>query len=528
MKSFMIRFGVLKLLTIIAVVCISWTIAVAETDGDVAETDSYVVETDSYVAETDSDVIETGSDMVETDSDVGEIDNNVVETDNEDSKEKSDIPDLVQRMKKRIFIDVNELSIGTVIRQLAEQADMDIILSPMVIGNVTVTLTDVPLEEAMNNILAVHGCTYVLTNNVMRIITTEEMVAKVEPILTKTYEIVYIDAEQVAEALDKFKSSQGSVSSIKGTSHIIVTDTESKIREITSLLEKIDRITPQILVEARIYDITSRDKLDIGIQWNAGRRSDTAFDDAIGTNPTSGPRNPFLSSGFENPTTKTGTSVTGGLRWGWLNNSVDIDVLLRAEKEITDAKLLANPRILVLDNETALFDIVTEFPYVERTISEGSITESVKFKEVGVKLVVTPHVTRDGMIRLRIQPEFGVFVERVTLSTTDVPVVDTRKVDTIALIKDGQTVVLGGMRKKDVSKQINKIPLLGDLPLIGGLFRFEGEDTAITELIVFITPRIILEQPVLSLDEQLAFDETNFSRPTPASTGAEKKAAKNN
>jgi type II secretory pathway component GspD/PulD (secretin) len=212
---------------------------------------------------------------------------------------------------------------------------------------------------------------------------------------------------------------------------------------------------------------------------------------------------------------------------GWLNNSVDIDMLIRAEKEITEAKLLANPRILVLDNETALFDIVTEFPYVERTISEGSITESVKFKEVGVKLVVTPHVTRDGMIRLRIQPEFGVFVERVTLSTTDVPVVDTRKVDTIALIKDGQTVVLGGMRKKDVSKQINKIPLLGDLPLIGGLFRFEGEDTAITELIVFITPRIIT-QPVLSLDEQLAFDETNFSRPVPTPTGAEKKAAKNN
>ena len=95
------------------------------------------------------------------------------------------------------------------------------------------------------------------------------------------------------------------------------------------------------------------------------------------------------------------------------------------------------------------------------------------------------------MLRLHLMPEFNVFVERVTLSTTDIPVVDTRKVDTIALVKDGQTVVLGGMRKKDVSKEKNKIPLLGDLPLIGGLFRFEGEDTAVTELIVFITPRIV-------------------------------------
>ena len=182
----------------------------------------------------------------------------------------------------------------------------------------------------------------------------------------------------------------------------------------------------------------------------------------------------------------------------------------------------------MLDNETALFDIVTEHPYVERTISEGSITETINFKEVGVKLEVTPHVTRDGMLRLHIMPEFGVFVERVTLTTSDVPVVDTRKVDTIALVKDGQTVVLGGMRKKDVSKEINKVPLLGDIPVLGRLFRFEGEDTAVTELIVFITPRIILQQPVLSSDEQRALDETNFGGPKPSSTRAERKIAEGN
>jgi type IV pilus assembly protein PilQ len=364
------------------------------------------------------------------------------------------------------------------------------------------------------------------------------MVEKAEPILTKTYEIVYVDATEVVAALDKFKSSQGSVSSIKGTSYIIVTDTESKIREITALLAKIDRITPQILVEARIYDITSRDKLDLGVDWAAGKRtnwtsaglpqndditiSKSGTDTYIGSNTE-----PFITSAFNAATAKTAAATDGFFRFGFLSGRIDIDAQLRAEQEITNAKLLANPRILVLDNETALFDIVTEHPYVERTISSGDITESVQFKEIGVKLVVTPHVTRDGMIRLRIQPEFGVFVERVTLSTTDVPVVDTRKVDTIALIKDGHTVVLGGMRKKDVSKEINKVPLLGDLPLLGGLFRFEGEDTSVTELIVFITPRIIT-QPVLSLDEELALEETRFSRPVPDFTRAEKEAAEDN
>ena len=494
MRSFMIKYGVLKFLTVIAVVCLSWPIAAAETDSDAAETDSEVIETGSAVAETS----------------------------NENSEEKMSPIDLKQRMKKRIFIDVNDVPIDTVIRQLIEQADLNYIKSPNVIGNVTVTFKDVPLEEALSNILAVHNCLYVPTDNVIRIITSEEMVAKAEPILTKTYEIVYIDATEVVTALDKFKSPQGSVSSIKGTSHIIVADTESKIREISSLLDKIDRITPQILVEARIYDITSRDKLDIGVQWDVGQR--TAFSGELGVNPTD-EISPFTTGWFRGQTNEASGDTVGALRFGWLNPNLDIDVLLRAEKEITEAKLLANPRILVLDNEMALFDIVTEYPYVERTITGESVTETVQFKEVGVKLVVTPHVTRDGMIRLHIQPEFGVFVERVTLSTTDVPVVDTRKVDTIALIKDGQTVVLGGMRKKDVTKLTNKIPLLGDIPILGGLFRFEGESTSVTELVVFITPRIILEQPVLSLDEHLALDETNFSRPVPSSTKAEKKFA---
>ena len=487
MRSFMIKYGALRFLMVFAVVCLSWAIAAAGTG-------------------------------------------------NEDSEGKTGLTDIEQRMRKRISIDVNEVPIDTVIRQLAEQANLDIIKSPKVIGNVTVTLTDVPLEEALSNILTVHDCTYVLTENVMRIITSEEMVTKAEPILTKTYEIVYADAAEVVTALDKFKSPQGSVSSIKGTSYIIVTDTESKIREITALLDKIDRITPQILVEARIYDITSRDKLDLGIDWYAGRRTNwvdsyPSNDDITvskgGIDTYLGSRtDPSIMGGFSGSKAgKTAATTLGYLNLGLLTNSIDIDALLKAEQEITEAKLLANPRILVLDNEEATFDIVTEHPYVERTISGSQITETVNFKEVGIKLVVTPHVTREGMLRLQIQPEFGIKVGEVQVSTNNVPIVDKRKVNTIALVRDGQTVVLGGMRKKDATKQINKIPLLGDIPLLGALFRFEGEDTTITELIVFITPRIILQEPVLSLDEQLALEETRFSRPVPSSTKAEKKIA---
>ena len=434
-------------------------------------------------------------------------------------QEKEVLTTLEQRMLKRISIDFRNTPIDDVLRIMAEQADVDIVKSPKVTGNVTATLTDVPLEEALSNILAAHGYSYVVGKNMIRIAPAEEIAEKAEALVHRIYRITYADVTEVEKSLKKFISKRGSLSSNPGTSNIIVTDTETNIKAIDTFISEVDRITPQILVEARIYDITSRDKLDLGVEWEAGRN--TTFPGGVGTNPTAGSRNPFVISGFTGRTNKTATATAGALRFGLLNESIDIDVILRAEQENIDAKLLANPRILVLDNEKALFDIVTEHPYIERTISGTTITETVKFKDVGVKLEVTPHVTREGMLRLHIVPEFGIVVQAASALTSNVPVVDTRKVDTIALVKDNQTVVLGGLRKKDVSTQTNKVQLLGDLPLLGGLFRFEGEDTAVTELVVFITPKIIT-QPVLSESEKRAYGITEFAVPQIDLTRAEK------
>jgi len=449
---------------------------------------------------------------------------------------KAVLTDLEKRMQKVVCIDVNEVPISTVIRQLADQVDVDLIMSPKVTGNVTVSLTDVSLDEALRCILDVHGAGIIVGENVIRILSREEMPQVAERLVTQTFEITYADVGQVVDALEKFKSPQGSVSFIEGTSHIIVTDTESKVRDIANLIATIDRVTPQVLVEVRIYDITSKDNFDLGIDWFAGRRtnwdSTTGYpvnDDIVvekgGVDTYVGSRtDPSLEAGFIAETNKTAETTQGYLRFGILNDRLDINALLRAEQENIDAKLLANPRILVVDNEQATFDIVTEHPYVERTITAGSTTETVKFKNVGVKLVVTPHVAGSDMLRLNIAPEFSVLVERVQVASSNVPVVDTRKVNTIALVKDGQAVVLGGLRKKETSQQVNKVPVLGDLPVLGNLFRFEGEATANTELVVFITPHIITE-PVLTDAEQQALDITDFHGPIPNSTKAEKKAA---
>lgn len=454
------------------------------------------------------------------------------------TEKKEILTDLEMRMQKKITIDVNDVPIGTVVRQLADQVEVNLIKSPAVTGNVTVSLKDVTLQEALRSILDVHGAGYIAGENVIRILSRDEMPQISERLVTETFQIVHVDVAEVVKALEKFKSPQGSVSYIEGTSHVIVTDTESKIRDITNLLYKIDGVTPQILVEARIYDITSKDNLDLGVEWNAGRRTNltgTAPDTTIinddiavdkgGSDTYIGSRtDPALMAGFEGPANKTAATTLGFLRFGILTDHVDIDAQLRAEQENIDAKLLANPRILVLDNQLANFDIVTEHPYVERTITSSGITETIKFKNVGVKMVVTPHITSNKTLRLHILPEFSVLVERVTVSSSNVPVVDTRKFDTTAVVKDGQTVVLGGLRKKDTSQQTNKVPVLGDIPIIGNLFKFQGEATVTNELVIFITPRI-MEELEMTEQEQQAYDITKFNGPKPNTTKAERKMA---
>jgi type IV pilus assembly protein PilQ len=445
--------------------------------------------------------------------------------------QKEVLTTLEQRMQKTISIEASNLPIDKVIRQLAEQADVNLIISPKVTGQVNVgPLTNVPLAEALKNILSTHGYDYVIDKNMVRVVPASEIAQVTEKLVSRIYRITYADVAEVEKSLQKFISKQGSVSSNPGTSNIMVTDAESKIKAIDTFIEEIDRITPQILVEARIYDITSKDRLDLGVRWEAGTNTIYGADGQppITHQDRGGNRDPFIASGFAGTTAKTESTIAA-IRFGWLNQNIDVDMMLRAQQENIDAKLLANPRVLVLDNEKALIKIISEIPYQELTESAmGGSIGTTAFREVGVELEVTPHLTREDMVRMRLKPKFSVVTGEVTVAGVGVsypqPVVDRREADTTLLIKNGQTVVLGGLRKKEVTKQINKVPVLGDLPLVGLLFRFTGEDTVTSELVVFITPRIV-EQLTMTETEQTQFGTTEFSGPQPVTTGAEMSVA---
>ena len=528
-------------------------------------------------------------------------------------------------------------SIDKVLMDLADDARIDIVKSPKVTGKVTAKVTDVPLEEALGNILAAHDYTYVATDNMIRVVPVSEIAIAKEELISKVYRITYADANEVVASLRNFVSEKGKVAVNRGTNHIVVTDTEQKIKAVDKFITELDRQTQQVLVEVKIYEITTREGFDLEGAMRAARvipleaqgvvnpttttttvtpgYTTTTLADSAKETPgyttktvdvrdgdelgyedtTSGVTHtyvdikqpgvdrtdtstvtmPDITSSQTDTTTVTMPEITstettvqqsptgyytrkrgkpfvggsfdrargGTLSFSLLNDAVDFEFALNMLKKQVEAKLLANPRILVLDNETADFGIIREVPYRElRQVAREDPITYTEFKNVGVQLKVTPHIARDGVIKLHVIPEFGVMVSQNAIAVLrgqdntgrdmyqtvlGVPTVDTRRADTVALIKDGQTIAIGGLRKRQTSKDISKVPLLGDIPLLGNLFKSSSESTEISELVVLITPRIIgdtqVVAPEMSEDGEngipKAFREAQKPKELPRDTG---------
>ena len=249
------------------------------------------------------------------------------------------------RMQQQINVDFRETPIEDVLRMLAKQADVDIVKSPEVTGNVTATLTDIPLAEALDNILAAHGYGYIATENMIRIVPRKDIYDIPEKLVDRVFRITYADVKELEAALKKFLSSRGSLSSMPGTSNIIIKDTESNILAIDKFIEEVDRVTKQVLVEVRIYDVTDTDSFDLDIEWTVGTNvtdsssprqlfpvtTQNPFPPLEAGNPSTDPimfpmknADPYGSGSFD--------EVHGGsIRFGFLNDSISFDLLFNPQ-----------------------------------------------------------------------------------------------------------------------------------------------------------------------------------------------------
>jgi type IV pilus assembly protein PilQ len=201
----------------------------------------------------------------------------------------------------------------------------------------------------------------------------------------------------------------------------------------------------------------------------------------------------------------TGTLGAGfQLAVGTMINDYQLSAVINALVETTDSRILANPKILTVDNESASIEIISEFPYNDVTqTSSGGQLSNITFKEIGTKLEVKPQITQDDHVILWIEPEQNSIAGE---TITGVPIVDTRRAETTLIVQNHQTIVLGGLRENRKTKSMSKVPFLGDLPGLKYIFRSDNTSDEDTELLVFLTVHIVESPPLLASDE-IKFDE---------------------
>ncbi len=365
--------------------------------------------------------------------------------------------------QRRISLTLRDASITSALQLLTEKAGLNIVSGPDVKGTVTVRLVDVPLEEALNAILNVNGFGFVAGENVIKVLPLKEIGGAV----TRTFPLNHANADELEESLKPFISNLGSIKGDDRSNTLIVTDVPDNLHKIEDLVKRLDILPQQIYVEGHVVDVVGGDKVDFGIRWETEWARNAR--NAVGFAPADLP------------------VTAGGIRFGVLKKQFDISGMLAGLAEDNLARIISSPRILALNHEEATIHIGQEIPYQTVSVVGGAAVSTVRFKEVGTVLRVVPHVTRDGMIRLEIEPEQSY----VTDWRGSVPVIDTRNAATELILSDGQTAVIGGLEKDDEVRAVAKVPLLGDIPVLGHLFSRSVVDKARLDLLIFVTPRIV-------------------------------------
>ncbi|MCP4452059.1 MAG: hypothetical protein GY809_11400, partial [Planctomycetes bacterium] len=298
----------------------------------------------------------------------------------------------------------------------------------------------------------------------------------------------FLDAQNMATVLTKMLTRYGSVVSNDTTNTIILCDTQENVAKIVSEIQKVDQTPSQIMVEVVLLDVRLADDKEIGINWDVVSRN---FRERTGgTYNTDGTTTviPYDADTSVGPAMGFDASTASSLGGVVSVFSGSVHAFVTAVQSTRDVEVIASPSALVLSGKTARILAAEEVPYEElNSTSQGGSMVSTKFKEVGVTLEVTATLADDDQISLGVLIQQSV---RTGESVGRVPVIDTRSEDTTLLLHDGQVVIMGGLRRREKTVQVTKVPLLGDLPLLGTLFRTKHDIVSNSELVVLLSPHI--------------------------------------
>ena len=403
-----------------------------------------------------------------------------------------------------VTLDFRDADIRNVLRILSYKSGVNIIVGPDVTGLVTIQLTDVPWETALDVILRTYGYAYERKGNIISVNTIEKLAEQrridmelkaQEPLATEIFTLNFAKAEDVLGSVKEIVSSRGRVNFDKRTNTLMVTDSISNIERIKEIVPMLDAVTPQVLIETKIIKTTLNDTEKLGIDWTTqltihGAQSPMRW--PFGTGRSDFSEN-FFPDTFPSTSTVDDTSSTGTFRYGTLD-FVSLQAVLELLASRTDTNILSNPRIVTLDNQTAEIIVGSKYPQPEYTYNSDQAQMQVSgwsYLDIGIILKVTPHVNQAGFVTLEVAPQVSAIDSFATVEGTSMPILSTEETTTQVMIKDGETLVIAGLIKDQTTDTQNKVPILGDIPLVGLLFQQNETTKTKTDLLIFITPHII-------------------------------------
>jgi type IV pilus assembly protein PilQ len=438
----------------------------------------------------------------------------------QDPQKASVNSDIMSRLPHDLVsLDFDNTDVRDVIKLLAAKSRINVIYGPDVTGNVTLHLIDVPFDEAFRTILTMYGLsTAQIGSNVLRVVTPATLAKSQSALATATKVIAlgYAKAADVLTTVNQVRQAEGRTGTavaVAATNSLVVTESTDGLAKTELLVAQLDQRPAQVLIEAKIVEVNLTKNMDYGVQWGYESATPGKYGGQQGLNLIGNTKSQGIASSptqtplSNNPNVTvpsgagagagTGVSLAqqaaGALTLGRITNNYFLNASLMAAALDDKVKVLSDPKIATLNNQTASIAVNNNIPYVTNAVSAtGASVPSVTNVAEGITLSVTPTINADGRITLVVNPQVtepGVTVTNPT--GTAIPGTNTRTAQTTVIVRDGETIVIGGLISDQNEVSISKVPFFGDIPVLGWLFKSKSITRTRTELLIFVTTKIL-------------------------------------
>lgn len=406
---------------------------------------------------------------------------------------------------EKLSFNFQDIPVRNVLQMIAQKMGVNLVIGDNVQGNITLQLNDVPYDQALDIILKTKDLDKRVNGNVMLVSTFQDLIDRetkelksredlrtLATIEQKTFQIKYAKSKVLTEVLQKFSTPRGSIVFDERTNKLIISDTAERLIDIQKKIESLDIPVRQVVIEARIVFAKDNAQKELGIAWGTssaikvgkGHLIESGTKDgltSIGSNLAGGGTGALTTS----PIVNLGVAnATSSYALGFISDTFSLDATLSALESTGEVEIVARPKVITADQKTANIESGKEYPYMELSDNGNS---GVSFKKILLSLGVTPQITPNDKIML----DLKIIQDSVAELTDSGPAIDSTKIDTQVLANNGETIVLGGIFKSDSVKSEDKTPFFGDIPVLGRLFKRTSTTNEKSELIIFITPKIV-------------------------------------